>query len=445
MSTKPTFVLLTGEDAWQVVVSDGASVRSVQVNAPADAGPRQRAAAVLESLKSAGYDAHPVVLALHSSLCFAASIRIDDLPKADANAWLFRLEEQLPFAAETIVADFIPSGADALGVCVRTETIAPLVEALTTAGVDISAIVPAAILAAQGCGAAQASMLVVPEPSKPTAHANLLSMREGKPARWATVPAIADAIALHAKLLASDAPPHIVATSDTSRPLLNLIASATGATPEVLSISATNAIALAAGQITAGKVAPLLNFRRGTLGQRDKFQRHRRAINFVLAAAAIFFLSFTLIAFIRAKQFRQVEASADGKIRSEFLAQFPNWSGPINATIVESEKRKALAAAGSALPTQRGSALNTLASVLTRLPSNDSLKVSRMSFGEASFELEGSVNDPAQIDALVAAAKAAGLNVPPPQSRKENDNAWSFVLRGARPADASPIAREAAK
>jgi hypothetical protein len=32
------------------------------------------------------------------------------------------------------------------------------------------------------------------------------------------------------------------------------------------------------------------------------------------------------------------------------------------------------------------------------------------------------------------------LNVPPPQTRKEADNAWSFVLRGARAGDASAAA-----
>ena len=420
------FVLLAGEQDWRVLVALGGRVNVVEVGSPAEASPTRLAAAVANVLRTNGYSGEPVPLAISATACFPAAISVQGVPTTDAKALAYRLEESLPFAAETVVSDFIVTGDRALGVCIKPGELAPILTALSAAGVDVAFVTPAAILAAQGCDGA-ADVLLLPELGAPDKSVNILALHDGRPVQWATVRATAEDVAAQLRAMRSDPAATITAAS-------GITVTADNATDA--GVTAVEAIARAASAIAAGRTQPLLNFRRDALAAADPIRHHRRPLNALLAAAAIFFLAFTVATFIRAARYGEAEQAADAQIRTEFLAQFPNWSGPINVAVVESEHRKIFAAAnGIARTVARPSALKTLSDVLSRLPAAGAadVSISRMSFGESSFELEGRVGASEQLDALVTAARGAGLNVTPPQTRKDADNSWSFVLRGAKP------------
>src|SRR5438874_625595 len=128
---KKNFILFASDTAWQAGVSDSL----VQIPLPASATPDQIASAAAQSLKQLGHGASPVTLAIPSNWCLCASIRTDDLPKADYKSLLYRLEEKLPWPAESISADFIRHDNSALGVCIKTEKIRPLIDALESQGI----------------------------------------------------------------------------------------------------------------------------------------------------------------------------------------------------------------------------------------------------------------------------------------------------------------------
>src|SRR4051794_20844309 len=144
-------ILVTASD-WRIGKAGpgGASVSDVPIGR--SASPDEAARAVAAAL---GADAGPrgrsgVLLALPSERCLCASVRVDDLPARDRRlAMVYRLEEKLPLPAEDVVADFIPAGTSALGVCVEAAYARPLVEALESQGVAVDAICPASLLALQ--------------------------------------------------------------------------------------------------------------------------------------------------------------------------------------------------------------------------------------------------------------------------------------------------------
>ncbi|HEV8290468.1 MAG TPA: hypothetical protein VGP94_01030, partial [Tepidisphaeraceae bacterium] len=100
---KASYILFASDTAWHAGKADAL----VEVTITADATPDQVASAAAVALKKLGHGASPVTLAIPSNWCLCATIRTDDLSKADYKSLLYRLEEKLPWPAESITADFI--------------------------------------------------------------------------------------------------------------------------------------------------------------------------------------------------------------------------------------------------------------------------------------------------------------------------------------------------
>src|SRR4051812_5723518 len=154
-------LILASEQSWWLVAAEESSTRKIPIQIDADSEPRDLAAALKHALEANGYAGGPVVLALPASLCFTASIDKRDLPRGDGNALRFRLEEKLPFAAESVVADFVEVGDSALGVCCKRDWLEPRVAAMEAADIDIQWIAPATLLAAQALGSSEEFLLVL--------------------------------------------------------------------------------------------------------------------------------------------------------------------------------------------------------------------------------------------------------------------------------------------
>src|SRR5690606_37049240 len=106
----------------------GDSLQTCQVAFTED-GPagRQSLDCLGRALSQLGWSGQGVILAPPSRQTLAAPIQVGDLPRRGRDkAMLFRLEEQLPLAAEDIVADFISTDRAALGLAVRRDWLEPL-------------------------------------------------------------------------------------------------------------------------------------------------------------------------------------------------------------------------------------------------------------------------------------------------------------------------------
>src|SRR5947208_10731970 len=120
-----TFILFPHGPTWQIATVTGGRVGFHDMLPPeADVAVQDIAQHLAEEFRRLGYTGQPVMLALASADCLAATIDVAGLPRSDRKAMLYRLEEKLPVAAESVVADFAVADSHALGVCVRKEPVA---------------------------------------------------------------------------------------------------------------------------------------------------------------------------------------------------------------------------------------------------------------------------------------------------------------------------------
>jgi pilus assembly protein HofN len=203
--------------------------------------------------------------------------------------------------------------------------------------------------------------------------------------------------------------------------------------------------ARAADDVLAGHAAPWIELRRAGLGAFDRLRLYRKPLNGALAAAAVLLLAIAGAMFMRAHQHAQHERDDHLALTESFKKAFPGWEVPANiGAVIASEHRRIGGKSSSALPPGwDDSALITLHRVLDKLPADMSYDLQRMTFADRSFELHGRLRSYEDADKLAAAARAAGLNVTPPQTRREADGFWSFTLRAEKPAAPPPaLARQ---
>jgi len=433
------FVIFAGQIGWRIGVASAGDATITDVPVADATSTSQIAAAVAKALATAGYRGEGALLALPSAWCLAATIATQDLPPSDRKAMLFRLEEKLPLAAEGIVADFI-AGADAataLGVCTRVDRLAPLVNALESAGVVVQSIAPAALLAVQAVASERDAgpriILCGEEAAAPAI--DVIQLDAGRVTSWALVPAELPDLKLQLDMMAarSGATPPMTAISLDAAIAADLSESI-GQMISVREDSTSIAAARGAAESLNATRRPWVEFRRGPLAARDRLRRHRKPLDALLAAAAVLLLAIGVACFARGERYAHQAESSDAELVQAFRAQFPGWSVPANVkAVIDSEHRKRTAGAGGALPAEaRLSALQTMHAVLSRLPADGRYSIEHMTFEDASFEIVGRLGSYEQVDALAAAGRLGGFTVPPPQTRRNDDGSWAFTLRGTR-------------
>jgi hypothetical protein len=433
MPTRTTTILFAGDQIWRIASAGALDELPVEPEAPA----KEIAAAVAAKLRERHYSGEGVLLALPSTWCLAASISTQELPRHDRAAMRFRLEEKLPLAAEAFTADFVEHDHAALGVCAMNDRIVPLVEALETAGVVIQSISPAAMLAAQQFrwGGDETNVLLWREGE----FINLFTRMGDAPGRWSLTADNADAVRFELDvLLAELGGPHHVAAID-----LRDSSAVSGVAIEInQELSIQDAVTAIAPDVLSGRLRPWIELRRDALAIADPLRVVRRPINAVLAAAAVLCLVLAAVFFYRSVCYDHLAQSYETQLANQFKAEFPAWPVPPNMrATIESERKKLMLSGSSALPaTVQRSALVLLHDVLSRVRPQADLQMDRLAFNETTAELGGRSRAHDGAEMLVAAARGAGLEVPPPQMEKLADGSWRFTIRATRAAKPSVAA-----
>ena len=368
--------------------------------------PAAVAARVKTELAAAGHQGELILLGVPSAWCLAASVSTDGIAPHDRQALVFRFEEMIPLAAEDVVADFVHAEAFALGVCVRIDRLAPLVDALEAAGVHVQSISPTALLSADG-----ADGIVLVRESEQT---SVLLVTRGMLTSWALVESAEAERAIAIASMRFDAPPAVRTIDQLDEH--------------------------AADRILAGTKPPLIELRRGALAARDRMRAYRRPLNAALAAAAVLLLVIAGTLLLKAHRYTTQEREDQAELASAFEKSFPGWALPPNVTaVIQSEHRKIGGRSNGALPAEvNESALRTMHRVLDKLPTDIPIHLEHMMFTDNSFELAGRLKSYEDADKLAGAARSAGLSVVPPQTRRESDGTWSFTLHAERPPATPP-------
>jgi hypothetical protein len=418
-------VIFPGDHGWRIASPGGVD----ELQFERDVTPDQIAEAVSATLRNRGYRAQGVLLALPSTWCLAARISMEGLTADDRGAWIFRLEEKLPLAAESFTADFVAVGEGALGVCVANDRLAPLIGALEGRGVVIQSVSPAVMLAIQSQSREEGQRTVLWGEGD---RVSVVTLASGRPATWALVESAPESIRLQlATLGASSNPPHAYdlrpGLMEEARPR-----------PETID----RAVLELAPDVLSGRVRPWFELRRGAMAADDPLRVVRGSVNAALVAAIALCAVLSAVFLFRASRYERLARSYEGQAAAEFRKQFPGWPVPANVrAVVESERRRLSLAGGSSLPAEaRSSALRVMTDVLTKLPPDLRIAVDRMAFHDGGLELEGRARANGDVDVIVSAVRSAGMDTPPPQLRKTGDGAWSFTVRGTRPVESAPRA-----
>jgi type II secretion system protein L len=396
-----SFIVLIGAEKWRVGCVIGEKTQLVDVDG-------RDAVDVRRAIEALGWRGQVVVLGVPTAWCYSASISLEGLPRLDRVAMGYRFEEELPLSAEELVCDFVMGEGAALGAGVRIDRMREAIESLEAVGVAVQCASPVAMLAAQDwAGECDGDLTVVL--AAEDQHSNVVLMEQGRPTAWALCRP--DDVKVQVGLMLEGRP---------------------GQREETKSLEA--AAARTAHEIASGKQRAWVELRRGPLAIADPLRQQRGALNAVLAAACVVLIVGSAVMWYRGHRYEQVAKQKDRELTAEFQAQFPDWATPANVrTVLESERRKRMAQSNGDLPPEaRASALDTLQAALAKTPGDLRISIDRMTFSDQTFELQGKARSMEDADALAKAARQGGLDVPPPQTRKEADGFWGFTLRGAR-------------
>lgn len=416
----------------------------------ADVDPGNAARAlVAPALARMGYAGEPALLAVPSEWCLASAVEMGPLDPTDRKALLYRLEENLPLAAEGVVADFVATGRGSthalFAACVQILLVQPVVASLEAAGVTVQSIVPAALLAAQSVArvANGGALVAIGEGD---AKVSLVVLEQGVPRAWSVAAARAEDVRLHLDLLrlADVVPEGEAVACGVTKELADALADVLREKVRTHDAPVDREATRAGAAVLQGRLQPWAEFRRDALAARDKLRRHRRALDSMLAAAAALCIAIAIVAIVRAQRYAARTKSYDAQLVDEFSRAFPGWQVPTNVrAVIASEHRKAeLAARGAGATDRNGagrgngigdaSALRTMGDLLTHLPTDARFAMQTMAFRGDTFEYSGRLRAYEDGERLTVAAREAGFEVTPVSARREEDGTWSFTLRGER-------------
>ncbi len=482
------WAILVTESTWRIVASGGTTVNTYPVE-PDGADPAattppnitshgpvpteqegiaQRASLAAALLEKNGYSGQPLTLSIPSTWCMAAAISTEGLPRSGATrrqAMVFRLEEQLPVAAEDMVADFIQRrttpGQQTLGVAVLTQRLLPLVNALEAHQVRVGTICPTALYCLQTLVDApspdqdpgQDQILVLSEPE----YFDVLHCREGQLVAWHVASDISTdergATPQH-----SDPTPNL--TSDLlrllrshvlhcrSQPLLTLFGGDTTLAERISADlglpvkhdegwSTDNAVAAAVKRMDTSNdhSAMVVNLRRDALDSGDALRHIRTPLKALVSTSLL--LGLVLIAAMGWRSYRY-DQHARNQIEHQqqiFLTLYPGQGVPINVRIhLESELRRLRGISGGGggggLP-MRDSALVCFYEALRRLPTDLRYQLLELRFDGAEVYFEGLARSHGDATQIAGAMRRQnGFAVDAPRSEQLKDGSVAFTLVG---------------
>jgi hypothetical protein len=266
---------------------------------------------------------------------------------------------------------------------------------------------------------------------------NVISVKDAQPIAWALAQSEAESLnmAVELALMEIGDDPAVIACELPESAAAAAALEEMGDTVSLRRETMSDSVARMAGEVLSGAVSPWFELRRGAMAVEDSLRAVRRPMNAALAAAAILCFVLALAFLVRSIRYDHLAASYEKSLAEEFQKEFPGMDVPMNpqATLL-SEKKRLVQAGSSALPPQaQESALRVMRDVLGHIPPGANLAMDHLTFNDSSLELNGKSRANEDVDALVTAARAAGMDVPTPLTRKDAAGQWIFTVRGSKP------------
>lgn len=429
--------ILIGLDHWHIAITNDNGTRVVEVALAPDAPPAQAAQRLAQSLREQGHTGEGVGLAIPSNTCLCAAISTSGLPRKNARqAMVYRLEEKLPLAAEEIVADFADGNGHALGVCVQTTKLLPLIHALEEQGVPIELVCPTTVLALQHklemLNGQKCDVVVWGDGER----LEFFLLADGKPKAWHVLAdGRADDLQLQLGMAAlTVAHPLHVATSSIAMSTRDLIDSC----PDAQLVNQDDepliqAAAQGAHQILTGKQVAWVNLRRDAMAVAEPLRRVRKPIAAVVTAAIVWLACLNAVMLWRAAGYDRIARDHESQQAVLYGQLFPDRTVPVHIkSRLASEQRRLLGlGGGDARLSAPVPVLNLLRDALANLPQDVRYRIHELRLDENGLYIEGQARSHSGAEAIAASLNDhRGFSVESPRTEKLPQQGVAFTITG---------------
>jgi type II secretory pathway component PulL len=392
---------------------------------------------IRESLKNAGYQGEPVVVALGSNWSLAATIEVNRPQELrDRRTMLFRLEEHIPWSVEDRVSDFVRSGPTALMVVVPSQPLAEFFHRLQSLGVQIQSIVPLPLLAA---------LEHLERDKWPAKHvvvfehqgwADALVVDERQLVSWRSFPVSAASVAQELKRLAVDSGRAVVligyGLSDCATSVDTLASANVIASPALQDEVCTSLACAAAAKVGRGQLEPPIELMRNEFGRSRSNPVLRRYLVATTCAFAILLLSTCGALWYRAQSANSEADILSSRQKELYRDTFPNSKVPVGIKIrMESELAtlRGLKGDDASLPSSI-SAGTVLHRMLAAMPTDRRFRLLEIRIEEGRLFLDGEVIEHGDAELIVHGLRAGGFEVASPRTQRLDDKRISLRITG---------------
>jgi hypothetical protein len=390
-------------------------------------------------------------LGLPSDTVLAAQVDTGDLPRRDRDlAMLYRLEEQFPLAAEHLTADFLPpAGGRALGLAVQTQQVRAVIDRLTDAGVEVTAVCPTALLALwqalHACDRA-ADYVILADGG----HVDIFRMAGRCPAAWSVAAAnAADAVkCLQADLLDNPTVLKQPAATVVGELPWDVQAALPAETDAVLSrpdeTSVIDLAARAACRLLGGEPTAWVDLRRDGLAPPNPWARVWGLARSAIALAMLAMVAVTGMFYCRGMRYEDAAQQLEADQVAEFQRVYPNQRKPPNVKVrLRSDLALLSGVSGSGfdMPDQPA-ALDTLLRITTNLPPNIRLRITEMRIDPTGIVLEGQARAHSDAELIARTLKQGGLEMDPPRTEQLVAGGVAFTMTGRLAPQGGPAKAE---
>ncbi|MCA9214546.1 MAG: hypothetical protein KDB27_15850 [Planctomycetales bacterium] len=370
---------------------------------------------LLETLDENGYRDEDVILGIDSVDCLAAEFPHEGRAMLrDKLALKYAFEDQLPWSADDVLADFVPFRETALGIAVRREPIESFVDALTERGVTVSSIVPTTcLIASEFLRERKASDLILA--IKHGTRYELFVFEKSQVHEWRVLGTSLERI-----------PEEVVYANEFGESLKTVVLAGI----EDLSVSAIEGIEVEqtdtdVQHILANAIRSLGSGRLSCIDfQNDpQWNAHAKAAVWkhpVFAGLLALAIGFAVGLHLLSHRYHEIAQQNDAKQRELFSEAMPGHRIPVGVRKrLESECAKLAGATGavSELPSTF-SALETLQRTLAQIPPDMRLRVNDLRVQENNVVLRGEVQRYGDADVIASALRERGLAVEPVQTER---------------------------
>lgn len=388
--------------------------------------PSDMAADCSQLLRELDYTGEPVLLAIPSSWCLAASFANDGLPtKSRDRALQYRFEEQLPLASEDMVMDFIDHKETSLGIGVQLTDLRPWVDALESEGIAVEYIAPSDFLVA--------SQAIIASPSTPhlicinhDETLQLFSVHEGKVQGWQSMSYGSKRLVIWIRSIDSainDQPiAELIGQGDASLDLPDRWEQqyCDQSYMELLNAAVIDVFAECETQV---------NLRCGSLSVTDPMRHVRGAVRGLVVAVILLAIALNATFIARGLKYRSLAQEHKAAVATTFQETLPEYSMvPVQPRrTMENELRRIQGLSGQQMvgstdAAKGPGAIGILNDCLQRLPTKLRYRILDLAIDDGEVHIRGHARSHGEADQIASALRRDGrFEVEPPHTVKLKD------------------------